>query len=63
MLIIMKVLQKTNRNRDNDQEKICQNPPPNEKETSKKITKRNKTTRMEKDIYIRWQYTETRTGV
>ena len=42
----MKVLQKTKRNRDNDQEKICQNPPPNEKETSKKITKRNKTTRM-----------------
>ena len=33
-------------NKDNDQEKICttvsQNAPPNEKETSKKITKKNK---------------------
>ena len=52
----MKVLQKTNRNRDNDQEKICttvsQNPPPNEKETSKKITKRNKTHHQNAKGYI-----------
>ena len=44
-------------NKDNDQEKICttvsQNAPPNEKETSKKITKKNKNSSPEfKRIYI-----------
>ena len=44
-------------NKDNDQEKICttvsQNAPPNEKETSKKITKKNKNSSPEcKSIYI-----------
>ena len=44
-------------NKDNDQEKICttvsQNAPPNEKETSQKITKKNKNSSQEcKRIYI-----------
>ena len=51
------ILQVNVNNNDNDQEKICttvsQNAPPNEKETSKKITKKNKNSSPEcKRIYI-----------
>ena len=51
------ILQVNVNNNDNDQEKICttssQNVPPNEKETSEKITKKNKNSSPEcKRIYI-----------